>query len=189
MNDKAKKLQTLLNAQIGKGSIHNIVAAVQSYDRSIDFIGASGIADPHNGAAMTPNTPYFIASATKMYTATIAFHLHEKKCINLDAPISEYLPASLTHGIHIYKGTNYSDRIKVSELINQTSGLADYEGDKLRGEKSILDELKTGHDRSIDTAEAIEIIRKLSPHFPPGTCGKALLQYELPHPRSHYRDC
>jgi CubicO group peptidase (beta-lactamase class C family) len=39
--------------------------------------------------------------------------------------------------------------------------------------KSILDELKAGHDRSIDTAEAIEIIRKLSPHFPPGTRGKA----------------
>ena len=43
MNDKTKKLQTLLDAQIGKGSIHNIVAAVQSYDRSIDFVGASGI--------------------------------------------------------------------------------------------------------------------------------------------------
>lgn len=173
MDNKTKKLQTLLHTQIGKGSIHNIVAAVQSYDRSIDFVGASGIADPHTGAAMTSNTPYFIASATKMYTAAIALYLYEKKCINLDAPISEYLPVSLTHGIHIYKGTDYSDRIKVSELINQTSGLADYEGDKLRGGKSIIDDLKAGQDRSIDTVEAIEIIRKLSPHFPPGTRGKA----------------
>jgi D-alanyl-D-alanine carboxypeptidase len=173
MSDKTKKLQTLLDAQIGKGSIHNIVAAVQSYDRSIDFVGASGIADPHTGAAMTPNTPYFIASTTKMYTAAIVLHLYEKQRIDLDAPISEYLPASLTHGIHTYKGTDYSDRIKVSELVNQTSGLADYEADKRRGGKSVLDELKAGYDRSIDTVEAIEIIRKLSPHFPPGTRGKA----------------
>jgi D-alanyl-D-alanine carboxypeptidase len=173
MKDKTKKLQTLLDAQIGKGGIHNIVAAVQSYDRSIDFTGASGIADPHNDTAMTPDTPYFIASITKMYTAVIILRLVENKSIDLDAPISHYLPASLTRGIHIYKGTDYSDRIKVSELLSQTSGLADYEADKPRGGKSVIDELKAGHDRSIDTAEAIDIIRCLSPHFPPGTRGKA----------------
>jgi len=173
VNDKTKKLQALLDAQIGKGGIHNIVAAMQSYDRSIDFAGASGIADPHTEAAMTPDTPYFIASITKMYTAVIILRLCEKKSIDLDAPISQYLPASLTHEIHIYKGTDYSDQIKVSELLSQTSGLADYEADKPRGGKSVIDELKAGHDRSVDTAEAIDIIRQLSPHFPPGTRGKA----------------
>ena len=173
MNDKTKQLQTRLDAQIGKGGIHNIVAAVQSYDRSIDFAGASGIADPHTNTAMTPDTPYFIASITKMYTAVITLRLYEKKSIDLDAPISQYLPASLRHGIHIYKGTDYSDRIKVSELLSQTSGLADYEADKPRGGKSVIDDLKAGHDRSIDTTEAIDIIRRLSPHFPPGTRGKA----------------
>lgn len=30
-----------------------------------------------------------------------------------------------------------------------------------------------GHDRSIDTAEALTITRRLSPHFPPGTPGRA----------------
>ena len=168
-----KKLQAVLNAQIGKGNVHNVVAAVQSQDRRIDFVGATGIADARTGAAMTPDTPYFIASVTKMYTAAIVMQLYEENCIDLGAPISQYLPESLVRGIHIYKGTDYSDQIKVSELVNQSSGLADHEVDKSRGGKSVLDELKAGHDRFINTAEAIEIIRNLSPHFPPSTPGKA----------------
>jgi len=173
MNGIAKRLQAVLDAQIGRGHIYNIVAAVQSHDQNIDFVGAAGTADPQTGAVMTPDTPYFIASVTKMFTAAIVMGLHEKKCLDLEAPISEYLPASLTRAIHIYKGTDYSDGIKISELVNQSSGLADYETDKPRGGKSVLDELKTGHDRSISTAEAIEIVRNLSPHFPPGTRGRA----------------
>ena len=78
----------------------------------------------------------------------------------------------MTRGIHLYHGTDYSERIKVAELVGQTSGLADYEGDKLRGGQSVVDELKAGHDRAISTPEAIEITRSLAPHFAPGTPGK-----------------
>lgn len=173
MSGGTKKLQAVLEAQIGKGNVNNVVAAVQSQDQRIDFVGAAGIGDAETGAAMTPETPYFIASVTKMYTATIIMQLYKENCVDLDAPISQYLPASLTQGIHVYKGVDYSERIKVSELVNQSSGLADHEVDKSRGGKSVLDELKAGHDRFIDTSEAIEIIRSLSPHFPPGTHGKA----------------
>src|SRR5512135_333953 len=101
MTDIACKLQAVLDAQIGKSDIHNIVAAVQSHERRIDFAGAAGIADPQSGAAMTPDTPYFIASVTKMFTAAIVMQLHQAKLIDLDAPISAYLPVALTHGIHI----------------------------------------------------------------------------------------
>jgi D-alanyl-D-alanine carboxypeptidase len=173
MSGEMKKLQNVLNAQIDKGNVRNVVAAVQSQNQRIDFLGAAGIGDAETGAAMTPETPYFIASVTKMYTAAIIIQLYEENCIDLNAPISQYLPESLTHGIHIYKGTDYSDRIKVSELVNQRSGLADHETEKPRGRKSVIDELKAGHDRFLDTAEAIEIVRSLSPHFPPGTPGKA----------------
>lgn len=173
MNENTRKLQSLLNAQIGKGNTHNVVAAVQSYDKRLDFIGASGIADPHTGAAMTPETPYFIASVTKMYTAAIIMGLHEEKRLDLEAPVSGYLPASLLDGIHIYSGTDYSRQIKVYQLVNQTSGLADFEADKPRRGKSVLQELMAGHDHYIDTAEALKITRSLSPHFPPGTPGRA----------------
>jgi len=56
MPDKTQKLQSLLSAQVGKGGLHNLVAAVQSYDRSLDFGGAAGLADPATGAPMRPKT-------------------------------------------------------------------------------------------------------------------------------------
>jgi CubicO group peptidase (beta-lactamase class C family) len=122
---------------------------------------------------MTPDTPYFIASVTKMVTAAIVMRLQGEKRIDLQAPVSDYLPPSLTEAIHVYKGTDYSPRIKIAHLLDQSSGLADYEADKPRGGKSILDELKAGQDRAIDTSQAIEIIRNLTPRFPPGTRGRA----------------
>jgi D-alanyl-D-alanine carboxypeptidase len=122
---------------------------------------------------MTPDAPYFIASVTKMVTAAIVMQLHAEHRLDLNAPISQYLPASLTRAIHVYRGIDYSDRIKVYELVNQTSGLADYEGGKVRGGKSVIDELKAGHDRAVSTAEAFEITRGLSPRFALGTPGKA----------------
>jgi hypothetical protein len=42
VTDLAHKLQAVLDAQIGKGNSKNIVAAMQSRDRSIDFSGAAG---------------------------------------------------------------------------------------------------------------------------------------------------
>jgi len=173
MTQPIHKLQAVVDAQIGKANIHNIVAAVQSHDRTVDFVGAAGIADPQSGAAMTPDTPFFIASITKTFTAAIVMQLHQEKQIDLAAPVSAYLPDTLTRGIHVYNGTDYSNRIKVSDLVNQSSGLADYEGDKPRGGRSVIDELKAGHDRAISTPEAIEITRSLAPHFAPGTPGKA----------------
>jgi D-alanyl-D-alanine carboxypeptidase len=173
MTGIAKRLQEVLDAQIGRGNICNVVAAVESHSRNFALIGAAGISDPHTGAAMTPETPYFIASVTKMYTAAIILRLYEERRIDLNALISDYLPDSLTRAIHVYKGTDCSDRIRVFHLINHSSGLADYEADKPRNGKSVIDELKSGQDRSIDTAEALEIVRKLKPRFVPGARGKA----------------
>lgn len=177
MNDRTKKLQSLLDAQIGKGGLRNTVAAVQSYDRTLDFAGAAGIADPATGAPMTPDTPYFIASVTKMYTAAVIMQLHDEQRLDLEAPISAYLPGSLLEGIHVYKGTDYSHRLKVCQLVNQTSGLADFETDRPRGGEALMAELTAGHDRYIDTAEALSITRMLSPHFPPGAPGKVKAYY------------
>ncbi|MBN1919997.1 MAG: beta-lactamase family protein [Anaerolineae bacterium] len=182
MTDKTKKLQSLLAAQVGKGGLRNIVVAVQSYNRSLDFAGAAGIADPGTDAPMAPDTPYSIASVTKMYTAAIIMRLYEEKKLDLEAPVSAYLPDAMLDGIHIYKGIDYSYQLKVSQLISQTSGLADFEADKPRGGKSVIAELTSGHDRYIDTAEALRITRILSPHFPPGAPGRAYysnLNYRL----------
>jgi CubicO group peptidase (beta-lactamase class C family) len=117
-----------------------------------------------------------------MFTAAIIMQLHAEERLDLEAPVSDYLPGSLLDGIHVYKGIDYSHQIKVFQLVNQTSGLADFEVEKPRRGKSVLDELMAGHDCAIDTAEALRITHSLSPHFPPGTPGRAYysnLNYRL----------
>lgn len=171
------KFHALLEKQVGKANIHNIVAGVQSGDGSTLITGAAGEADPQTGAAMTPTTPYLIASVTKMFTAAVILRLHEQGRISLDEPISRYLPAQMIAGLHIYRGVDYSPQIKLYQLVAQTSGLPDYEIDKPKGGHSVLDDLKAGTDRAIDTAEALAITRTLTPRFAPGAGGDTKAHY------------
>jgi len=167
------KLQAIVDAQVGKGGVKNLVVALQTFDRGVDFVSAAGISNPETGAPMRPETPYFIASVTKMFTAAVVMQLHHGKQIDLDAPLGRYLPMSLTQGIHVLEGVDYSDQIRVRDLISQTSGLPDYETEHLKGSRSVLDELIAGNDRPVSTEEAIQIVRTLSPHFPPGSDTRA----------------
>ena len=44
MSDAARKLQRVIDSQIGKSGVYSFVAAVQSVDRRIEFTGAGGLA-------------------------------------------------------------------------------------------------------------------------------------------------
>lgn len=182
MNDIENKINKILKAQLTKCSHSNAIVAVQSYDKKIDLIAAAGYADYNNMAEMTATSPYFIASITKMYTAAVAMQMWEQNLLDIEAPISKYLPESITDKLHIYKGVNYSSQIKVYQLINQTSGLPDFEAESPKGDRSVLDKLIGGDDLYIDMDEALRITAKLSPHFAPGTPKKAFysnLNYRL----------
>lgn len=174
---KQTELQALLDRQINKGHVYNLVVGVQSTDRSIDLAAAAGRANPETGTTMTVDTPYNIASITKMYTASVTLKLHEQGLLDLDEVISKYLPVSLINGIHVYKGKDYSCQIRVYQLVNQTSGLADYYLDKPRGDQSVFDVLKQGHDRALDIGQIMAIVRSLSPRFEPGASNGTKAHY------------
>jgi D-alanyl-D-alanine carboxypeptidase len=72
-------------------------------DGSFSWSGAAGIAGQDGQVSMTKDTPIFIASITKLYTATVIMQLYEKGALSLDDPMSKYLSEQLIRGIHIYK--------------------------------------------------------------------------------------
>lgn len=78
-----------------------------------------------NGFNARPRQPVHLASVGKLFTATIIGILHEKGQLSFDDKISKYLDEELMHNLHVYKGKNYSDEIKISHLLNQSSGLND----------------------------------------------------------------
>ena len=72
-----------------------------------------------------PQQPNYWASVGKLFTATLVAMLVEEERLSFDDPIAAYLDAELVEGLHRYRGVDYSQRIQIRQLLNQTSGLPD----------------------------------------------------------------
>jgi len=151
-------------------SVRNCVLSVMEGDGSFSWSGAAGIARQDGQAPMTKDTPIYIASITKLYTATIIMRLYEKGALSLDDPMSRYLPEKLIRGIHVYKGKDYSREITIKQLLSHTSGIADYYTKKPKRGKSLFDLFLEKPGRSWTVGETIARARNdLEPNFQPGT--------------------
>lgn len=167
-----ERLQGLLDRQIGRG-VRSVAAAAQSEDGRVDFAGAAEAADPASGAPMQPDTPYALASVTKLYTAAVVFKLCDDGLLDLDTPIVHYLPASLIGGIHHRAGRDSTAQIRVHHLLSHTSGLPDYFLDAPPGSQSVFDQLMQGRDRALTIEDVVALARATPARFEPGAPGKA----------------
>lgn len=152
-------------------SIENCVLAVTKGDGSYSWAGAAGIANKDGQVPMTKDTPIYIASVTKLYTATAIMKLYEEGALSLDDPMAKYLPADLVKGINVYKGKDYSNEITIKQLLSHTSGIADYyTGKSSKDGKNLFELFLEEPERSWAVDETIARARDdLEPHFPPGT--------------------
>ena len=169
-DDLNQEMQYLVSGLIEKDkSVRNCVLSVMKGDDSFSWSGTAGIASQDGQVPMSKDTPIYIASITKLYTATAIMRLYEKGVLSLDDPMSRYLPEELIQGIHVFKGKDYSHEITIKELLSHTSGIADYYTEKPKGGKSLFDLFLEEPERSWTVDETIERARDLEPNFPPGT--------------------
>jgi D-alanyl-D-alanine carboxypeptidase len=166
-----QEMEYLVSGLVEKDkSVRNCVLSVIKGDGSFSWSGAAGIARQDGQVPMTKDTPIYIASITKLYTATIIMRLYEKGALSLDDPMSRYLPEKLIRGIHVYKGKDYSNEITIKQLLSHTSGIADYYTEKPKGGKSLFDLFLQEPQRSWTVDETIARARNdLEPNFQPGT--------------------
>lgn len=120
-----------------------------------------------------PEDQFFLASTTKLYTASILFKLEDKGLIALNDKISKYLSPEVMKNLHVFKEQDYSDEITINHLLSNTSGLPDYLEEKDQNGEILLNTLLAGDDRTWTCEEAVEISKKMKPHFRPGKEGKA----------------
>ena len=73
----------------------------------------------------SPQQPNHLASVGKLFTATIISILYERGELDFEDKISKYLDSELMSQLHVYKGRDYSQEIKIKHLLKQTSGLND----------------------------------------------------------------
>ena len=168
------KLQDEIATLIEKNrDIFNAVAGIAT--RHGDYwTAAAGIAHADVGDEMRVDTPIFVASITKMYTAAATMMLEERKLLALDDPISNYLPAALLAGLHRFRGRDYSDQLRVYHLVSQTSGLPDYFEAAPKGGKCLFDRLVSEGDTAWDLEYVVDIAKnQLAPKFAPEPRGQA----------------
>ncbi|MCC3773370.1 serine hydrolase [Streptomyces sp. UNOB3_S3] len=80
------------------------------------WYGTAGVADRRTGAPVRANDTFRAGSITKVFVATVVLQLSAEGRVDLDKPIQDYLPGLLPK--------SYAP-IKVSQLLNHTSGLPD----------------------------------------------------------------
>lgn len=173
-NNLNSKLQDILDTQINSKKVLSAVLAVQSRNKVIDWAGAVGYSNHTDKTKMQADSPYFIASITKMYTAAVIMHLYEKNLLNINDKISKYLPSSLIKEIHIFKGVDCTSELTVARLLSQSSGLPDYFLDKQKDKENILNKIINHGDYEWNIEEVMRIVKEeLNPKFMPDTDNKA----------------
>jgi CubicO group peptidase (beta-lactamase class C family) len=85
------EIDKVLKAAVDRGDIPGVVA-VAATESGPAYAGAFGRRALPDGAAMTADTVFWIASMTKAVTSTAAMQLVERGKLALDRPISDVLP-------------------------------------------------------------------------------------------------
>lgn len=160
-----ERLQDQLRQLMSQDRVKHAIVAVESTDKSFRWVGTAGDAYL-DGTPMQEDTPFWIASVTKLYIATAVMKLYERGNIRLQNPMATYLPASLIDGLHCVNGVDHTDNITVRHLLSHTSGLPEYLESPSRGQLSLFDRA-IEQDRSWAIEEVLQIVRDLKPYFPP----------------------
>lgn len=114
---------------------------------------AAGLADLATERPMTGRDQYEAGSNTKTFTAVLILQLVDRKQVELDAPVSKYLPGVVPNG----------ENITVRMLLNHTSGLYSYTDDP-----DLFSDLETNPQHVHTDQELLAIAAKGEPYFEPG---------------------
>lgn len=116
----ARALDAYVRAGMDAIRVPGLALGVVRGDRVI-YLKGYGIAGS-DGRPVTVRTPFILGSTSKSFTALAVMQLVEAGRVNLDAPVTTYLPWFRT------RNSAESSQITVRHLLNQTSGLRTYEG-------------------------------------------------------------
>lgn len=158
-----KHLQDIIKTK----HVKNAILAVESMDGSFKWSAAEGIANLE-GTPMTLDTPFCIASVTKLYIATAILKLQEQGKLSIDNSIAAYLPSSLISGLHRTGNEDSTEKITVQNLLEHSSGLPDYLEIRPKDKKSIFEIAIEEGDRSWSIKDFADVVKDFnSPHFAP----------------------
>jgi CubicO group peptidase (beta-lactamase class C family) len=140
-----ERIDAYVRDQMDDSGIPGTAIAVVEGDRTVH---ARGFGDDGRGRAITPQTPFWIGSNTKSFSALAAMQLVEAGAIELDTPVQRYLPDFRT------ADADASARITVRHLMNQTSGFS-----RADGLKPVVDEREQSLEEAVADMRTVTLNR------------------------------
>lgn len=152
---KVKSYEDLFDKYIRTKKIFESVVLIKNGTGETMFSKAYG--------EKTIDSPIVAASITKMVTAACIFTLIQQGYITLNDSLLDFYEPAYLRGLHVYKGKDYSCELKISDLLYQTSGLADiYEEGKDNIKRQAIIS-----DTFISFEKNIALTKEKEAHFPP----------------------
>lgn len=168
--DLSDRLQRLVVAQLGRGQVQETVLCLA---RDGELLCAS--AGFWAGVPVTVDTPYFVASTSKLLATAMILRLRAEGQLSLDDPVVGFFPEGFLAGLHRWRGQDLTSRITLRHLLSHRSGLPDYFEGRRRDGSRFADGLLAGRDVSYGLLDVLSWARdEMKPHFPPGEGRRAL---------------
>lgn len=162
MNDKITKvIDNIFKKTADLKQVHECALYIENMN--VDFSYRNSYGDREI------DDPFVIASITKLFTTTCILAMKDENLLSLDEKVSYYFSDETMKGLHIYNGVDYSWDLTIANLLFQNSGLPDYYDEG----KSSVKRFILSEDFYFDIEKKIESVKKLKPHFAPGTLNKA----------------
>lgn len=130
LSQEFKKIDSFLQLQVNTQNIPGIAIAITIGDQII-YKNGFGVASISTGKPLESFHNFHIASISKTFTATAVMQLAENGRININNPLTTYLP------YFRMKDDRYKI-ITIKQLLNHTSGMPDV--DDYEWEKNVTDE-------------------------------------------------
>ena len=163
----AKKLEGIVDRLMAVKGVRHALLAVSRRGGAFSWTGAKGIAQP-DGTEMTTETPFWIASITKLFIAAAVFKLQESGKLSIEDKVTRYLPEEILQGVYIVKGTDHYSAITLRHLLSHATGIPDYLELKDSGGKTLIDRALEGEDTAWTLKDILQIVRQANqPLFSP----------------------
>lgn len=160
---KPARLQSILDRAVDNERIFGTSFCI--YTAQDAWTGASG--------ELKPQTPFFLASVTKLFITAIIQQLRAQQKLTLDDRIRTHLGDDIVRGLVVRDGTDYYNSVSIKNLLAHTSGIPDYFQQKGNDGQSLEDALMRGIDQSWSMESILKRTRSYAAPFAPNTPKRA----------------
>lgn len=150
-----KRLTTLFENFVNKNDLPKAILKIEDPNRNV-------LLEVNHGE-IEGNSPFALASVTKLFTTTLILQLIDEEKITYNSIVTDFIPVEKIARIHKFRDDDYTGEITIADLLFQKSGLPNIfyeEPVKLR--KRVATE-----DFEFTFSELVEWVRQTESHFVP----------------------